>query len=83
LNFINKALLSYPKEIGTLYEFPQISEIIRIALIDIEVEVVQRLTSSIIQDLCVKLENSQLIEIKPSFFFMKIFIDECLNFALD
>lgn len=37
-NFLNKALVAYPMMVKTLYEYDKISNIIRMGLIEIEVE---------------------------------------------
>lgn len=45
--------------IGTLYGFPEIFGILRTALIDIEVKLVQDTLVNFIYDICVKLDSDQ------------------------
>ena len=55
----------------------------KVALIDIENETIQRQTMNAIKEICLKLELSSDLEQKPSFFFMTLFIKECLEYSLN
>jgi len=68
--------------IRTLYGFPEIFGILRTALIDIEVKLVQDTLVNFIYDICVKLDSDQDLKEKPSLFFFKFFLDECLGYSL-
>ena len=51
-------------------------------LLDINVDFIQSSAIKFIDELCGYLENNVQVLVKPSFFFMKIFICECLDYSL-
>lgn len=80
--FVNRALQYNHQLLGTLYGFPTLSNVLRVALIDVDGDEIQRLTANTIKELCLKLDTDDTLTLKPSFFFMRMFLSECLLYGL-
>ena len=65
-----------------MYQYTGIQNVFRMALIDIEIRQINEQTFSLISDISIKLDLSTTIQTKPSFFFISLFINECLDYAL-
>lgn len=68
-SFLNRALLFNPQLVQKVYKFENIATVIRIALIDLDIDYIQRQTNSLIFDLSIKLDTHQQLNPRPSFFF--------------
>ena len=80
--YLYRALSLYPQFVTVLYTYPSISEMIRIALIDIETDEIKKIVAENLNQICIKLELSPLVKSKPSFYFMNLYINDCLEYAL-
>ena len=80
--FLNRALQFNHLQTQTLYSYSGISNIFKIALIDLDIKQVQDQTQALVLDLSVRLDQDEELPQKPSFFFMKMFINEFLEYSL-
>lgn len=53
------------------------------ALVEIDNENVQKIIHQALNDIIQNLEDTEENTVKPSYFFMKLFINNCLDFALE